>query len=207
VPQYIAPKKVVPQIETPSLEGGSTRYSTWASDKSSGRARQNLHGSRNSIRRYDSQKRLIQVLEPDQNGKLTVETDYKWSDTSKLLRVTQHGQDGDALRVRTFVYDGQDRLITESSPEGGTVTYTYNNMLIASMKDARGITITYTRDESGRLIGKQYSNGDPSVVYVYDGTSKLLTLSYLESPKGRLGERTYVPVRARPWLTGLGRRG
>jgi RHS repeat-associated protein len=131
------------------------------------------------------------VLELDPNGKPTIVTEYKYSATGKLIQVTQHGHDGDIPRVRDFVYDGQDRLISESSPEGGTVTYTYNNSSIASMKDARGITTTYIRDDNGRLICKQYSNGDPSAVYVYDGASGNLTSSYLESPKGRFGERTY----------------
>jgi RHS repeat-associated protein len=182
---------MVPQIGTPSLEDKSTRSSTWASDKSTGRVRQGRRGSQKSVRRYDSQKRLIKVLEPDQNGQPTVETDYEWSGTGKLIQITQHGQDGNTPRVRNFQYDKQDRLISESSPESGVIIYTYNNTSTASMKDARGITTSYIWDGNGNITGKQYSNGDPSAVYVYDGISGHLTSSYLQAPEGRIGERTY----------------
>ncbi len=131
------------------------------------------------------------MLEPDQKGKPTVETDYEWSGTGKLLQITQHGQDGDIPRVRKFEYDYQDRLISESSPESGTIIFTYINTSTTSIKDARGIITTHTLADNGTLIGKQYSNGDPSAVYVYAGIAGQLTSSYLETPEGRIEERTY----------------
>jgi RHS repeat-associated protein len=191
VPQPAGPQHAKPHVVAPSLRDSSARSFTWASTISSGSVRQSFYGGQRTIRHYDLQGRVIEVLELDPNGKPTIVTEYKYSTTGKLIQATQHGLDGDIPRVRTFVYDDQDRLISESSPEGGTVTYTYNGTSIASMTDARGITTTYIQDDKGHLIGKHYSNGDPSAVYVYDATSGLLTSSYFESPKGRFGERIY----------------
>lgn len=181
----------VPQISTPPFPDNTTRYSSWASDISSGRIRVGRHGSRTQVLRYNSQHQLAEVLEADPNGAPTIATDYTWSNTGKLIQITQHGVDGDIPRVRTFVYDAQNRLLSASNPETGTVTYTYNNASLASRTDARGITTTYTWDKSRRLIGKHYSNKDLSAVYVYDSVSGDLTSSYLEAPAGRVGERDY----------------
>lgn len=187
-PQVFMP---VPQISAPALDGTSTRHSSWASDISSGRVRQGRHGSQTQVIRYNSQNQLIEVLEADQNGEPKIETDYTWSNTGKLIQIVQHGLDGDIPRMRSFAYDAQNRLMSASNPETGTITYTYNNASLASRTDARGITTTYTWDNSGRLIGKQYSNGDPSPVYEFDGTSGALLSSYLQTDKDRAEERTY----------------
>ncbi|WP_420240077.1 RHS repeat domain-containing protein (plasmid) [Telmatobacter bradus] len=177
-------------VAAPAITGQSTRLSTWANDKSSGRARQGRMGSKDSVRTYDAHKRLVKVMEPGPDGQLTVETDYQWSDTGKLLQVVQHGSNDDAERVRTFKYDSQDRLIYETSPEGGTNTYTYDNKYMLTKTNARGIITTYTHDSNGNLVKKKYSNGDPSAIYVYDDSGKM-TESYLETVKGRLAEKTY----------------
>jgi RHS repeat-associated protein len=187
-----AQSQAVPEAHTPSLDGKATRSSAWAGDISSGRVRQERHGHETSVRRYyNSQKMPIRVIEPDQDGKPQLETDYVWSSAGNLIQVTQHGLDSDIPRVRKFVYDEQNHLTTALNPESGTITYTYNNSSVASRTDARGITTTYVHDNSGHLIGKQYSNGEPSAKYVYDGTSGNLLSSYLQTPAGRVEERTY----------------
>jgi RHS repeat-associated protein len=187
-PQIFMP---VPQISTPSLGGNSSRHSSWASGISSGHIREGRHGSRTQVLRYNAQHQLIAVLEADPNGEPKIETDYVWSNTGKLTQMIQHGLDGDTPRLREFMYDPQNRLLSASHPETGTIAYTYNNALVASRTDARGITTAYTWDDSGRLIGEQYSNGDPSAVYVYDSTSGNLISSYLQTATGHVGERTY----------------
>ena len=187
-PQVFMP---VPKVPTPILDGSSTRYSSWASDISSGRVRQGRHGSRTRVIRYNSQHQLVEVLEAGQSGEPTIKTDYTWSSTGKLVQITQHGGHGDIPRVRTFTYDTQNRLLSASNPETGTITYTYNNASLASRTDARGITTTYIWDDKGHLTGKQYSNGDPSAVYVYDSASGNLISSYLQAAAGHVGERTY----------------
>jgi RHS repeat-associated protein len=72
------------------------------------------------------------------------------------------------------------RLTSSLNPETGTtpVTYSYdadNN--VSTKKDARGITISYSWDVVKRMLGRAYSNGDPSVSYSYDSTSCVVVSS------------------------------
>lgn len=80
---------------------------------------------------------------------------------------------------RSYVYDSMGRLISSSTPEAGTVTYSYttssggncasNPNLACSSGDARGVTKTFTYDGINRLTGVSYSDGvTPSVSYSYD---------------------------------------
>jgi YD repeat-containing protein len=166
--------------------------STWAHMKAVGSARQFHAGSSKVERTYDAQGRLTKILEPDQDGNLTIETEYTRNAQGTLTQIVQHGQKGDTPRIRTFTYDKLNRLISSSSPESGVTTYTYRqDGKIVTKTDARGIITSYTWDQKGNLVGKQYSNGDPSVVYVYDDKTGKLSASYLDTSSGPRAKRTY----------------
>jgi RHS repeat-associated protein len=128
----------------------------------------------------DAFGRLIEADEPDSSGSLTLGTCYKYDVHNNLKEVNQ----GVQTRTNTYENDGSGntiglgRLITEVTPEGGTVNLYYttsggvlcaaNPSVICRGTDARSITTTYTYDAEDRLVSKSYSNSDPTVTYYYD---------------------------------------
>jgi RHS repeat-associated protein len=123
----------------------------------------------------DAIGRLIEADEPDATGALTLGTCYRYDVLGNLTQVDQGSQ------TRSMTYDALSRLASETTPEAGTVSYFYttsggalcagNASALCRMTDARSITTTYNYDAENRLIGKTYSNGDPSLSYFYDQTS------------------------------------
>src|SRR5581483_125535 len=108
--------------------------------------------------------RLTQVTE-DPSG-LNYQTNYSYDALGNLTQVSQGSQ------TRTFNYSSLGRLTSATNPESGTVSYTYdNNGNLTSKTDARSITSTMTYDPLNRISGKSYSDGTPSVAYVYDYNS------------------------------------
>jgi YD repeat-containing protein len=145
-----------------------------------------LHGKQYT---YDAFHRLTSVLEPNSSGALTNETDYQYNATASppVYRMTQVDQWGGAKnstspgdRQRVMNYDGLGRLISSTTPEAGTVTYSYlrNGSLCAgdvtrpcSKTDARGVTTQYSYDALNRMISKRYSgdaSGTPTSCFQYD---------------------------------------
>src|SRR4029077_8613858 len=131
----------------------------------------------------DALGRLIEVDEPNSptavvnwngcpgTGEPIWVTSYGYDVVGNLTGVTQGGSHG-----RSFVYDSLSHLTSSQNPETGTtpVTYTYDNDgNVATKKDARNLTITYSYDPLNRLTGRTYSNSDPSVTYTYDQTACL----------------------------------
>jgi YD repeat-containing protein len=138
---------------------------------------------------YDVFHRLTSVLEPNSTGSLTNETDYQYNATIRppVYRTTQVDQWGGSKnstspgdRQRAMNYDGLGRLISSTTPEAGTVTYSYltNGNLCAgdvtklcSKTDARGVTTLYSYDALNRMISKRYSgdtSGTPTSCFQYD---------------------------------------
>ena len=131
----------------------------------------------------DALGRLTFVVEPT-----GLKTAYTY-DPLNLRKVDQYGGSitGSGDRIRTFTYDWISRLLTSCNPEsisaGSTCSssgapysdiYTYDaNSNVTSKTDARGVTINYSPagspiDALNRVIKKTYSDGTPSVSYVYD---------------------------------------
>ncbi len=104
-------------------------------------------------------------------------TSYTYDALSDLASVVQGGS-----RNRSFTYDSLKRLTQSTNPESGSICYGtvgahgcglngYDaDGNVVTKTDARSISITYSYDVLNRLIGKTYSNGDPSVSYTYDQT-------------------------------------
>jgi RHS repeat-associated protein len=123
----------------------------------------------------DGLGRMTEVIENP--GGLNYITNYTYDALDDLVSVAQGGS-----RNRSFAYDSLKRLTSSGNPEtGGTtnpVTYTYDaNNNVQTKTDARGITITYSWDKLNRMLGRTYSNGDPSVGYVYDQTACVVVSS------------------------------
>jgi RHS repeat-associated protein len=119
--------------------------------------------------------RLTRVDEPDASGNLGATdspaqpTYYAYDVLGNLRMVTQ------ATQTRTFVYDSLSRLTSAISPEGGTVSYSYDwNGNLQTKTDARGVTVTYRYDHMNRNIITSYTGGGtttPEVRYYYDGAA------------------------------------
>jgi len=123
---------------------------------------------------------LGRVTEVTENpGGLNYTTEYSWNVLDDLTSVVQNG---DAPRVRKFIYDSLGRLTSSLNPETGVtpVLYAYDaNGNVLTKKDARGITITYTWDALNRMNQRTYSNGDHYVGYGYDSaTCVVVTTCY-----------------------------
>ena len=114
-------------------------------------------------------------------------TNYTYDALGNLAGVSQGSQ------TRSYQYDGLSRVTQNTTPEAGTVTYSYTNgsslcsgnpSAPCTKTDARGIVTTYSYDAANRLTGKTHnpSTTGPET-YTY-GTS---AASY---NKGRLYQMT-----------------
>lgn len=88
-------------------------------------------------------------------------TNYLYDAADHLTNVIQGGE------TRTFAYDGLGRKISETTPEGGTVTYSYTTSMgalcsgdpsnVCQRTDARNVVSTYSYDHGNRLTGISYT--------------------------------------------------
>jgi len=127
----------------------------------------------------DAMGDLIQVTEPNPAGGANYVTQYTYDLLSHLTQVSMTRPSG--TQTRTFAYDSNQRLLSETHPESGSKIYTYNtDGTLASRTDAKGITTKYTYDTYKRLTMKSYW-------YMYNGvltedTTQRLTLTYDTNP-------------------------
>lgn len=122
---------------------------------------------------FDAFGRTTNVLEDPSS--LQYQTAYLY-DTLNNLTCVYQGSIGSLIscdtsqpHARSFTYDSLSRLVSATNPESGTVGYTYDAVgNLATRKDARGITTSYTYDALSRVTGASYTDGTPSVSYIYD---------------------------------------
>jgi RHS repeat-associated protein len=101
-------------------------------------------------------------------------TFYAYDVLDDLVQIQQKGGSTDSAqwRTRSFTYNSLKQKTAENTPEGGSVSYGYDNDgNQTTVTDARGITVTSTLDALDRITGKTYSNSEPAVSYFYDQTS------------------------------------
>ncbi len=144
--------------------------------------------------RTDGLGRLVEVDEP--NSPTARVTSTGCPGTGEPIWVTSYTNDtlGNLTRVvqnsshqRNFTYDPLSHLLISANPEVGTINYTYDvNGNVWTKRDARNITTTYQYDVVNRETMRTYSNGDPSVTYVYDNPAHCLALSACQN----IGHRT-----------------
>jgi RHS repeat-associated protein len=83
---------------------------------------------------------------------LNYQTTYSYDVLDNLIQVNQ----GDQLR--TFVYDALSRSTSQTTPEAGTVTFTYNDASeVLRRTDARGVETHYKYDSLNRPVQVWYT--------------------------------------------------
>jgi len=76
--------------------------------------------------------------------------------------------------VTRFVYDYRNRLIEKLYADTNKTAFTYyQDGLLKTRRDARGIVTTYTYDALGNVTSVQYSDSTPDVVYEYNAAGLL----------------------------------
>ena len=149
--------------------GNATTVTDQHDSNNPGRARKSV---------TDAIGRVTAVYED--SSALNYQTSYTYDVLDNLLTVTQGGQ------TRTFVYNSLSRLASATSPEGGTVGYTYDlNGNLRTRTDARGVTATYDYDTLNRNTAVSYAGGGattPTVTRFYDtATNGLGRLEHVET--------------------------
>ncbi len=119
-------------------------------------------------------------------------TNYIYDAADRLTNVSQGSE------TRTFAYDGLGRKISETTPEGGTVSYLYTKSgggvcsgdpsNVCQRTDARSVVSTYSYDGANRLTGISYTTPGgvaamPNVCTTSSGTSANLCYNYDQGGK------------------------
>jgi len=112
-------------------------------------------------------------------------TKYTYDALGNLLTVTQNAQSSSNQQTRSYIFDAMSRLTSETNPENGTTSYsydsasgctgTYNGDLMKKV-DAVGNVTCFTYDALHRELSATYPSGayagvTPSKYFVYDSAT------------------------------------
>ena len=135
---------------------------------------------------------LVRVDEPNDAGALGTiaspnqATAYSYDTLGNLVTVVQ------GVQTRTFQYDSLSRLKQAVNPESGTISYAYDAVgNLTSKTDARSIVTTYAYDNLNRVLSRTYSDGTPTVSYVYDDTNIPYSKGKLTKVSSSVSETKY----------------
>jgi RHS repeat-associated protein len=143
---------------------------------------------------YDALGRLTSVCEVTsmtgsgscaQNSSATgYWTTYTYDVLNDLIGVTQNAQSSGSQQTRTYAYDALGRMTSETNPESGTTTYTYDTDTTCGITskgdlvkkiDAVGNTKCYAYDSLHRptsvTYSGPYSSKTPNKYFVYDAAT------------------------------------
>ena len=119
--------------------------------------------------------------------------DSTYDDNSNLKTVTDA-----ANRTTSYDYDAQNRLAVTTAPDGGTNVLKYGpEGGLASVRDTRQLTTTYTRNGFGEVVSRS-SPDTGTTTYTYDAAGRLATetladgrtIGYAWDTLGRILSRT-----------------
>jgi RHS repeat-associated protein len=126
---------------------------------------------------------------------------YTYDAQGDLLTVTQNAQAPSGQQTRSYSFDAMGRLTSETNPESGTTSYTYDTIAsgtcastyygdLIKRVDAIGNIACNTYDKLHRLLTETYTTTSPTVAtpnkcFVYDAVIDSQTASNI---KTRLGE-------------------
>jgi RHS repeat-associated protein len=99
----------------------------------------------------DTLGRLAKVEELNWGGSVYATTDYSYNARDQITQSSQAGQ------LRSFGYDGHGRLQTRTTPEQGTMNYSYNrDDTVNVVTDARGATTNFSYNARHLVTGITY---------------------------------------------------
>jgi YD repeat-containing protein len=123
-------------------------------------------------------------------------TTYSYNIANQLTGV------GGAMAPRTWVYNAQGQLMSETQPESGATGYTYDTAgMLKTVTDATGQVFTLTYDANERLTVRDGPGTASDVSFFYDATygrlwkqttADVTTTYQFEAATGRLSGRTDV---------------
>ncbi|MGB8786037.1 MAG: RHS repeat-associated core domain-containing protein [Candidatus Acidiferrales bacterium] len=108
----------------------------------------------------DGLGRMNAVWEPGNGGGSPCTTTYSFNVFDSLTKTAETGCQIFLANApsRSFAYDDMDRLTSQTTPEGGTVSFQYNSFdLTTQSTDARGVVKNYSYDTINRLVGVNYT--------------------------------------------------
>jgi RHS repeat-associated protein len=171
---------------------------------------------------YDALGRLLSVCEVTSangsgscgqtNAANGYVTKYSYDATNHLTGVIQNGQTANQ-QTRAYFYDNLGRMTSETNPESGTTTYTYDtdstcgtsNGDLVKKIDAVGNTTCYAHDGLHRITSTTYSGpyapNTPSRHFIYDAAT--VNSVAMGGAKTRLAE-AYTCVSCSTKITDLG---
>jgi len=138
-----------------------------------------------TITKNDARGRLIEAIEENPTNQYVPysKAEYVYDELDRLIAIHHSGLPltyGGArpTQTRTFAYDGYGRMTSETTPEGGTVTYTYTaNDQVWQVTNQRPVTTTHTYNTRGLLTNVSYSDGTSAVTYSYDAYGARTTMT------------------------------
>lgn len=139
----------VTQVTLPDSQTVATSYSgsTVTVTDQVGRQRQSTTDGMGRVTSVVEQNPTTGVLDS-----VNYQTTYSYDVLDDLTQVNQGGQ------LRTFVYDALSRSTSQTTPEAGTVTFTYNDSSkVLKRTDARGVESHYKYDSLNRPIQVWYT--------------------------------------------------
>jgi YD repeat-containing protein len=94
---------------------------------------------------------------------------YVYDELDRLVKIEHNGKAGIGKQERIFGYDGYGRLVSETTPEAGTMSYSYKaNDLLDTSTNANGKATTYNYNKRNLVTTIGYSDATPGVGYQYD---------------------------------------
>ncbi|HQR33723.1 MAG TPA: RHS repeat-associated core domain-containing protein [Blastocatellia bacterium] len=125
----------------------------------------------------DARGRLIEATEPNPSSAQNIysRATYIYDDLDRLIQINHTAHPGlgpnnsTPTQVRYFSYDGYGRMVSETTPEGGVVNYTYTaNDQVWQVSNQRSITVANTYNTRGLVTNVSFSDSTPSVTYSYN---------------------------------------
>ncbi len=167
---------------------GSTVENTYGGCGCAGGEQTTVRDERGRRKRYskDVLGRLATVEELNWDQTVYGTTSYTYNANDQLTGITQAGQS------RSFVYDEHGRLQTRTTPEQGTVNYSYyDDDTVQTITDARGATSTFQYNNRGLVKSLTYGvpggvAATPNVTFDYDAAGNRTSMA------DGLGSMSYV---------------
>jgi RHS repeat-associated protein len=130
---------------------------------------------------YDAAGRLSQLAVSRSDGNATL--GYTYDNADRLTQAALNAANGAVNGWWTYGYDNGDRVLSVTTPTGGTAAYTYNNLDQVTQKtNGNGTFTTYWYDALGDM-GEVHE-------YKSDGVTQLNWAHFMFSGAGRLTGRT-----------------